>query len=325
MDLKRFFIIGALSAGVLVGCGSDSDTSSGATGNKQYSGITSEASISEENEDALNTSSIEVAKGLAVNVDAINDLPFGVQIDQSLSKEQVKNALNAIVTKGQKFSNLPIGASESLPGSCGGTATVSGTETEFTVTFNNYCEEDSNEQITFSGKAKGSISDTSEKFTFYGLTITVDGVSTTIVGTVSTTTVNNKIITGQDLSYTSGGETTSWISTSTCNDVYPYSCTYTETFTGESGITYKVEDYSISYDANGWDISGPEDSGFIMYDPNYGSLEVEANDLVYCTDGSNNFQSGEIVVTDSSGIELNIDFTACGVFSSSVFDPNEPV
>lgn len=325
MDLKRFFIIGALSAGVLVGCGSDSDTSSGATGNKQYSGITSEASISTENEDDLNNSSIEVAKALAVNVEGLNDLPFAVQLEQGLSKEQVKTAIDSIVKKNMQSNQLPIGVSESEAGSCGGLVTVSGTETEFTVTFDNYCETEGDGQIIFSGKTTGSITDTSEVFTFYGLTITVDGVSSTVVGTTSYMTVNNSTVTEQDLSFTSGGKTISWISSSTCSNVYPYGCTYTETFTGDSGITYKVEDYYLSSDVNGWDISGPEDSGFIMYDPNYGSLEVEANDLVYCTDGSNNFQSGEIVVTDSSGIELNIDFTACGVFSSSVFDPNEPV
>lgn len=322
MDFKQFILIGALSTGVLTGCGSDSNSSVGATGNKQYTGVTAEASINSDNQSDLATSSIEVTKSLAVDVSELNYLPFGVQINQGLSKQQVKDVLSSIVKQKINASNLPTGVTETEFGNCGGSVTGSGSDSSFTVTFKNFCESEGSDRITINGVVKGSISATTEKYTFNNVTISIGSVSSTVVGTSVYSEVNGVETHEQDLSFTSGGLTVSWISQSTCSTEYPYDCTYTETFTGSSGTTYKVEDYYLSSDVNGWDITGPEASGFVMYDPSYGSLNVEAYDLVYCGEGSNNFLSGEIVITDSSGVELNVDFLSCGTYGVSIYDPS---
>lgn len=88
-------------------------------------------------------------------------------------------------------------------------------------------------------------------------------------------------------------------------------CTSTFDFTALDGKTYRIVDGELEGDY----IEGT------VFDANLGSVEIEAYDLEICFDEEGNAQldtSSEITLIDSNNVELYIEATACGVYTSTI-------
>lgn len=313
MDLMKLVLISSLSL-VLSACGGGgSGSSSGAsTGNKSYSGKITSAVISETSKETIGQSSIEISKALAVDVSSMDYVPFAAEVNSnSASKEQAKKVLN-IVKNILEPSNLPIAASEIEYGTCGGKAEASGSESNFTVIFTNFCETEYNSDtgyisVTLNGKVTGNVSDSKDSFSFYGLSISFGSENVTFTGNMTTLYYSDRDVYKDDIVISSSDGTVAWMSETVC--YYSGGCSYSEYFTGNNGVTYRADDYSVYENDNGWQLSGK------VYDPSLGSFDLDATNIQYCEDGSGKIESGMIFATDSQDNELSIVFIDCDTYA----------
>lgn len=129
MDLKRFCIIGVLSAGVLVGCGSDSDdTAIGAN----YSGSEAEGKITDTSKASFEKSAVELVSNFSIAGLAEEELPIynffpqpvAVELTagtQALAyKDEVESIKELVENLGNSNSVLPVGITEEevIEGTC---------------------------------------------------------------------------------------------------------------------------------------------------------------------------------------------------------------
>lgn len=308
MTLHKSLIISATLVTLLTGCGGSSDSSSGIS-QISYSGVKTPATISADNSEELASSSAAVTNSLVSNENT-DALPFGISTNNQSVKagKMVNSLINNVRSSMTESSNLPIGITEEQVGSCGGTATGTGSESKFKVTFNNYCDEG----VTINGTVTTSYSESSSSWSTKNITLTSTDGTMTFSGkgtcTYTETSDTETETCNQSIKVTANGITNSASFTEVCVTSYSPSyqeiCTESEFIKADNGKTYQVEDSSVEGDnTNGWDVEGT------FYDPKYGSVDFDASDIQYCDNG--NIQSGSITLTDESNNRLFVTFPNC--------------
>jgi hypothetical protein len=312
MTFNKSLILSVAVTMLLTACGGSSDSDSkgiGAGSAITYSGVTTPATITSDNSEALAESGTAVTKSLTAS-DNTDQIPFAI-VSNTQSDEvgkTVNRILNQVLDNTAESSNLPIGITEVENGSCGGTATANGTENQFQVTFNNYCDDG----LTINGVMSGSETDLSSSWSTNGLTVSGPNGTMTMSGSSSCTTTeaaNTYTETcTQNVQVSSNGITSNSNYTEVCiityDPTYNEDCTETEYLQASNGQIYQVEDSYVSgSDSNGWNTGGT------FYDPTYGSVYFYASNIQYCANG--NIQSGSITLSDESNNFLSVTFNSC--------------
>lgn len=314
MDFKNGALIVALSTGLLAGCGG-SGGSDGDSFASAYTGETGAASLTTDNQSEFAESSVAVSKTLVSgNTDvSLDDIPFAASIEtNTLSASELKRLTETLAQIIPK-SNLPVAVTFSEPGddTCDapGSIDFSGTETNGTSVFNSYCSYETVINGTMSLKMSGdTVTSTFNNFSIdYG-----DGNVMTLSGAMRVKTTSSQEVTEANMTVSFGGDEFSLDFTQSCSITTDQDgfieygeCSYSEAFIADNGVTYRVDDASISEDGNGaFDITAT------YFDPDYGYIDYEATDLTLCEDGS--FESGTIVLMDEASQMLTVTFNGCG-------------
>lgn len=299
---------------LLTACGGGgSSSSSGSSTLVEYDGATTAATISDTNKSALAGSSSEMVT-LAIESensgDSLGNLPVGIQA-QSIDQDVLKKAKELVLsTDTGALAGLPVGAESSVNGECGGSASFSGSEENFTINYSNFCMYIGSDELVASGKVniKTSTSGSIERttLTYTNFRMSGMGETFTLTGTMVTemnTTTYLETYSSWNISVTANGETIRSAGSVTCTaeDV----CSFTEQFEAQNGDTYQVKDLSVSGDSSsGYSVSAT------FYDPDFGYVELTASNIILCADGS--IASGSITLTDEAGNVLSVTFNGCG-------------
>src|SRR5690606_6408377 len=167
------------------GGGSDAVASSGSSG-ASYSGSTSAAVVSDANKDQAARASIEGTTA-AVEADGVDSLPVGVAAvvtDSSASAEPASpetiERVKAIVLQMAEQQGVTgeMVSGVTMEGECGGSFTIGGDGTTTKITYNNYCIDDGEGQITISGKViVKTLGEDSTQITYQNMVVTSGGVT----------------------------------------------------------------------------------------------------------------------------------------------------
>lgn len=280
MEIRHALMAGVVS-GALVACGgSGSGSDSDKNSSPSYSGKQGAAVLSSEN-------SSDLAKAAK----------------QAIKSAEAKNQRNQIPMAGLSASSSrsisrSIQQSESLQGSCGGSITVSGSET-VVATFNQYCEDDVIIDGSMLMKSSSSGNTTTTLLTYNQVSIRVDGQNIVTNGTLST--VDNSqtgiSLTEMDMTMSVDGEVVRLLESIRCNA--QYQCTATTTYSVD-GETFQAENLQFSTNASGSHMSAR------IYDEDEGYFELSAQNIAYCDNG--NIKTGTIRLTDDSDNQVDIRF-----------------
>lgn len=250
----NFLTLFALGAVLIAGCGGGGGSSSSSV---SYTGVTTEAVITDANAQTLTTAAVETAGSstdlstLVIAGDLAAETPA-----QGLSLPGLAKLLAGMKDLGQLAgTSVAAGStvSQTITGSCGGSATISGTNSgdnvtvniTGTITYSNYCE------TTLEGNAtiNGSI------------TFTLVGTANDFVFTISAPYLAISAG-GQSVAYNMNYTFTVTGSTATA--------TMTANYRGTDGKVYRIENYQIVLGNYGQtiDISGK------LYHPDHGYVTV---------------------------------------------------
>jgi len=270
------------------GGGSDAVASSGSSG-ASYSGSTSAAVVSDANKDQAARASIEGTTA-AVEADGVDSLPVGVAAvvtDSSASAEPASpetiERVKAIVLQMAEQQGVTgeMVSGVTVAGECGGSFTIGGDGTTTKITYNNYCIDDGEGQITISGKV-----------------------------IVKTLGEDSTQITYQNMVVTSGGVTERLPNiTITCDSEV---CTATSDFTGSNGVVYRIENPDVTRNMDdSYDVS------VRVYDAELGYVEVVASGITFCEEG---ISGGTITITNATefGEDVVVNFSGCNAYTVNI-------
>lgn len=265
---------GVLASIFLIACGgggggSDNDGSgSGVT----YSGNTSAATISDTNKQDL---ALAASLGVVQAQKSSSTPATGVIISSS----DVVDQANQLVNTTYQLHKLPLAtdvSSQACPN--GGSANISDTATQsnITIVYSN-CRFD---DVSATGTAVISISDTTFSISYTDFRITVDGETTVLNMTVS------------------------------CNSTGT-SCTITSDFVGANGRSYRVTDTTVSGNSStGYNVSAT------VFDGEHGSITVNATNVTFNCD---NGLPGTGTVTFSDGsTTATVTFDSCSSYTLTI-------
>jgi len=278
--IKNTLIAATLAS--LVGCGgggssADSNTPNATAGS--FTGNSAAATASQDNAEALATTAFE---GMTQALETGGaELPIGTEIED----ESAFTMLNDLLSK--EYLSLPTGATytDVYQGSCGGTETFTwpGSEpsigSRFTVkmAYDNFCD------------GGGHITDGIYEYT------------ATYMGDDLFHDMNFIY----DVRYSYEGQIYYSINmaaqcTGEFDDLNSANCIISSNFTGISGGTYRIENVAVEDGA----VSAT------VYESTLGKIDIVGNNLHQCSNG--NFDSGEILITDSSGeAVITLSFSSC--------------
>jgi hypothetical protein len=273
-NIGKWILIG-LTGLLLAACAGDGEGGSGSDDNS-YSGMTSSATVSADNKDALVVAS---------------SVGAGKAIETSAAPKKLTRSSNGAIEHILKISSDSISATNQTRMQTRATQDLtssvcnSGGSASFTYDENN-----------FTGYGTFTITYNNCSYSYGGVTSTVDGTA------VWTNNEDGSLSYEYDLTMTYGSETYTLTATYVCDA--SSNCSYTDDFS-YSGVSYKVSDVSVSGNSSsGFDVSAT------VYHEDYGYIEIEATDLISCADGG--FSSGTISVVDSTSAEvLSIVFVSC--------------
>lgn len=283
-QLATSLTLGALVT-ALTACGGGGGGGGGGT---TYSGVTSAAVITEDNKDEAAQASIEGASA-AADSDGLESAPgFGVAAlvtDNSASAETI-NRVRAIVLKSldqvSVGGDVASGAGISVPGECGGSFTISASGDTTTITYNNYCVDDTDGNTTISGKA----------------------IVKTVGEDWTQITYRNMVVT-----YPGGERERIPDMTITCD---AGTCSVSSDFVGSDGEVYRIENASVT------EVDGLYDIEVRVYDANLGYIDITAEGLMFCEEGG--IGDGTITIENAGefGEDIQIVFTDCGVYEVNI-------
>lgn len=270
------------------GGGGSSDSDSGSAGTT-YSGVTSAAVVTEENKDEAAQASIEGATA-AADADGLESAPgYGsvaaLITDNKASADTIER-VKAIVleTAGQQHAadDVVSGAGITVPSECGGSFTISASGDTTTITYNNYCVDDSEGAITISGKA----------------------IIKTVGEDWTQITYQNMIVT-----YPGGERERIPNMTITCD---AGTCSTTADFVGSDGEVYRIENAIVSETSGFYDVS------VRVYDANLGYVDIIGEGLMFCEVGG--IGQGTITIQNATeeGLDIQVVFTDCGVYTVNI-------
>ena len=339
MEIKTSLLIGALSTSLLIGCGGGSGKSS--TGSiyqgKSYSGLNSQATLSNDNKDAFADASISIAleTGDTSALDLVDVLPLGVEFNSSefeeFEAESFAKKLMDSIDPDTTFSDYPLGYTEApIYGSCGGKLQQTYSEEDYsmTVKYDSYCDYTDTDGFTLNGSLLLSISRTSTAdvvtTTYNNVKISSDGETAVLSGRLK---VELEYRVGANREYEDpiASETTSNLEV-IFNGQSKYfnnkvicgsddSCDLEIYIEGNNGKVYKGKDLSIS----GGRITGS------VYEPDYGYAQLDAINLVACSNsvtGALDISGGTFTITSSGSGVITIEYFSCGGYSVR-FDEND--
>lgn len=250
--MKQMTVVaaGLVTSMLLTACGGGGggDDGNNSANNTTYNGATQPASITPQTAAKLT--------GLILTA-ADADLPQMPNVDAVTSTVQNKLGL------------LP-GVSESGSGNCGGSYTVSETDTTFSMSFNNFCYEEGSEfRMYIDGAMQGMETSNTFSYSFDEFTMTINNNSMYWDGAMSgeMDEYGYGYVTLDDLTYTIDGYTEAFDGTFSvsANGIY-LDYTY-----NENGTIYKAENFEVKTDYTGENVTHV--SGKI-YDPVDGYVEI---------------------------------------------------
>ena len=322
--MNKLLLISALSASMLVGCGGSSGGSE--SYGVSYTGLDSAAVIDTDSQDKLQTAAVEVVLSSANSSEGLDSLPLGIEVNTqgSVDTNAIKLSKDVVLQSIAALSNLPVAASETINGSCGGTMSASGSEASATVTYKNFCDSEfGSDDLVFNGSAKFSTSGSTITITYSNFTVTGLGMDVGISGKVVFVEGANSDETTVDALITYDGKSVEVSFTEVCT-YSPYECTETIRLEGSNGIAYKVEDLVVNENFNSVDVTGK------VFEPEVGYVFLNATSVEFCVadDNSAQLSAGTIVMEDEDGNQLEITVTACGEYdvnltASNVFEAQQ--
>lgn len=223
---------------------------------------------------------------------AENAIPIGGLVSEYDIREALALDARELAAAVQPISGLPVGAIQTVEGTCGGSATINTGDDEFPengtasykYTYTDYCL---------------ALDDTSS----YNLDGTAEYSFTNVSGQLTKYTYSWDLtykITGEDaVTSRVTGTTTCLLESST------YTCTYSDDFTGPNGEVYRVENVAVTQSGN-----GTYDASARVYDTDVGYVDFSASGILQCSNG--NFENGTIEITDSTGaVVVEVSFPDC--------------
>ncbi|MAK91073.1 MAG: hypothetical protein CMI08_06220 [Oceanospirillaceae bacterium] len=308
--------------GVLTACGGGGGGGGSSSGSDddivEYDGVTTPASFDTDNSSDFASSSSEIVSDLIESDESgadVGNLPTGIlaAADSTAVKTVLDITAETVAGFEQSSLSMPVAVDETVAGSCGGSVNYSGSENDFTITYNDYCEYSMTMNGTVDATSSTSGSTTRTTLRYNNLQYTYEGITETVNGTYvieSDSQSYELSYSSWNLTYTMNGETVRITGSMTCNS--NYDCTYYDQFVGSDGTTYQVSDASVS------SIDGQYSVEATFYHPEYGSVTLDASNISICSDGS--IGSGSIVLTDDDGTELSVTFSGCGNEPTIVLD-----
>ncbi len=318
MNFKRYLLVGALSAGMLTGCGGSDD---GTTFGTLYTGNTVDAEVSD-----------EAKEGLAIEMQAAVKAVTFVRYEEDILNYEVKHTapmefavllqemLGEVSKELQNFFGLGTIPATPFEGSCanGGSASISGTAFNLSVVANNYCESANSTEVTLSGGYEFTLDGENFSIKLNETTTTIDAINTINVikanGSIvySSTELQNVLVVDTSLNF--DGILASSQLTQTCT---AEGCEVDANIVGDNGTTYRAEDLIVTTSTYGY--RGSAD----FFLPQLGKVSAEFYNIQYCEDSS--IRSGYIFISDSTGpAEIHIRFTDCGVAVPEFYEQGAP-
>lgn len=303
------FCLPLLGAVMLTACGGDSSDDNSGPSTVSYSGETGPATISSNNADSLSSSSEDVVVRAIESETASDDLDdfgsIGVSAnttDTDSAREALQAAVLTVIQS--ELANTVTAATTTINGDCGGTLVLNSSDSRAVFDFNNYCDDGGviNGSLILETSTSGST--TTLVMTYDDVRISEDGETVILTGTM-TTRVNQNTgdLIGGEWNYVASvdGESITSNGSYTCSS--NFACEYSQNLTGSNGTVYRINDLDVTDWGSYYDVSAT------FYHPDYGYMELEAENITSCSDGS--IGSGEISLSDSSN-ELTIVFVGCG-------------
>lgn len=269
--LSKALILASALGLAACGGGGGGDDDGGTSGGVTFN--SSQASVSSEGEAIAVSEASRQASGQAIYAQDAFNFPIAVEADQVGTVEEIVELSVTLV----QADTLPSAAdTQSMPGSCGGSADVTAyNQNHYRVDYNDYCEP-------------------------------AEGGNLILNGWVDITLGDNSYDAEFDITYSYLGESQNSAGSISCTGEMLDNCTYTTDFTGTDGERYRVTNVTVSGDNN---------TGFTVnarvYHQELGYVDFNATGMIICTDGSG-FMSGTITVSDNSGPVATAEFSGCG-------------
>ena len=320
MDLKQYLVIGALLAGLLTGCGSDSNSDSQVSG-ASYSGITTDADLTESSKEGISSEVVIAVNKLTytgdvIAVDATPKAMYRRSISLTDSLNDLFFGISDLITDyvgSASISNTPV------EGDCGGSAIASGSAVKFSADANAYCVLSGTTKIYWTGGFSFEKSASNYTFSFDDTVLSIDAIDDTYDST-------SKL--DGTYSYEENGEQ-STITTKGSIEINgnAFTSTIIETcIIGECSVNLDYIAGDTTYRAENVEEDISENNGFNASAdfllPSVGRLHVNYSNIEYCVDGS--IDSGTIVISElNSEEQIEIVFTAddeCGTYDSNYYE-----
>jgi len=309
---------------VLSACGGGSSSSSGGVDSIEYAGSTTAASLSSANQqDFADSATDVVAKAIAADEssDALDEVPFGgvIASDEGAQRELAKQAVQAVLD--DALAGVPVAASQTVAGDCGGSAKASGSEDSMTISYSNFCMDIgygygqmvTNGTVYYDFSTSGNIE--TIEIEYRNFSMNYDGESYTINGTMVDRVDSVEYYTVSatwNYTITEDGQTYHFAGSMTCDA--EYDCDYFDQVEGSDGSIYQVSDLDVYSNGSDYDVEAT------FYHPDYGYVELTASDITLCTDGS--VGGGTILLVDDSNHGVLVQFNGCGVAPSVSYSNN---
>lgn len=226
----NFFTLFALGAALIAGCGGGGGSSSSSS--VSYTGVTTEAVVTDANAQSLTTAAVETAGSSSDLGTLVTAGEIAAETPaQGLSLPGLAQLLAGMKDLGQLAGPAVAAgssASQTVTGSCGGSATVSGTNSgdsvnvniTGTITYSNYCETTPEGNATINGSIAFTMIGTADNFVFT--------ISASYLAIASG---------GQSVAYSMNYTLTVNGSTATA--------TMTADYRGTDGKVYRIENYQV--------------------------------------------------------------------------------
>lgn len=301
---------------LLSACGGGSSSSGGGSGSIEtieYSGASTAASLSSSNKDAFASSSEEVVtKAITADSsgDALDNVGFAAVSSKGGSADQAKLAKQAVDSVLEDvLAGVPVAATQSVAGDCGGSASYSGSESSATIAYSNFCIDVSGGTMVADGTVKYSYSTSGDIETstvqYSNFSMTYGGETYTMTGTITdryNMTEYYSEYSSWNYVVTQDGVSSQFSGSMTCTSYY--SCEYYDQIKGSDGSVYQVSDLYVYDSGSYYTVEAT------FYHPEYGYVDLEASNITLCSDGS--VASGTISLEDNSGTTITVTFNGCG-------------
>lgn len=272
---------------MLSACGGSGGGSAGG-GGLSYDGNTAAAVITTDNAEEMSKTTTEAATQAISEVTANESNPFALAVNTTnLPSDEINTTVAKIISNLQSQTDnlvtaVTLGATDfaDLPGYCGGSITVpdNANATSGNMTFNNFCI-NINSPITMNGTISFSVTTTLMSVTYKNFSVIFDGETYTINSSMSCTLDESG---------------------------FPITCTISSVYIGADGLTYGIEDFSVTGDPiSGFNVDAT------FYHSTHGSVTIATTSPIKLECTGPQPSAGAIDFTGSGGTSGSISFDNC--------------